>query len=97
MAVMISVEFKMKPEAAEAMLEGLKSSLPDTRAYEGCQDVKTYYEEATHSLLLIEIWDSPAHQQAYINWRMETGMMDGLGEALAAEPIFRTFEIRDDI
>ncbi len=97
MAVMVSVEFKMKPEAAEAMLEGLKSSLPDTRAFEGCLEVKSYYEPDTHSLLLIELWESAAHQQAYLNWRIESGSMANMGDVLVADPIFRTFDIREDI
>lgn len=97
MAVMVTVEFRFKPEAADAMIEAMKASLPDTRAYDGCQDVKSYYEAETHSLLLVEIWDSAAHQQAYIGWRAETGMMDSIGDALADAPIFRTFDIRDDI
>jgi quinol monooxygenase YgiN len=97
MSVMVTVEFKFKPEAAEAMLAALKSSLPDTRAYAGCEEVKSYYEADTHSLLLVELWQSADHQKAYLNWRMETGMMDNIGDALAAAPIFRTFDIRDDI
>ncbi len=97
MSVMVTAEFKFKPEAADAMLEAMKAALPDTRAYEGCQDVKSYYEADTHSLLLVELWDSSEHQQAYIGWRVETGLMDSIGDSLADAPVFRTFEIRDDI
>lgn len=97
MTVMVSVEFKFKPEAAVAMLEAFKSSLPDTRAYEGCLEVKSYYEVETNSLLLVEIWESAANQQAYLGWRVETGMLDQIGDGLADAPVFRTFDIRDDI
>ncbi|MAI69288.1 MAG: antibiotic biosynthesis monooxygenase [Rhodobiaceae bacterium] len=97
MSVMVTVEFKLKPDAAEGFLEAMKSTLPDTRAFEGCQEVKTYYESETQSLLLVELWDSAEHQQTYLGWRVETGMMEAIGDALAGAPVFRTFEIRDDI
>jgi len=97
MTVMVSVEFKFKPEAAEAAIEGLKSALPETRGFKGCLDLKSYFEAETSSLLLIELWESAADQQAYLAWRAETGALDGLADVLVAAPIFRTFDIRDDI
>ena len=97
MTVMVSVEFKFNPEAAEAAIEGLKSALPETRAFKGCIDVKSYYEPETSSLVLIELWDSAADQQAYIGWRAETGSLDGMADILVAPPIFRTFDVRADI
>ena len=97
MSVMVTAEFKFKPEAADAMIEAMKAALPDTRAYDGCQSVKSYYEADTHSLLLVEMWDSAEHQQAYLGWRVETGLMDSIGASLADAPVFRTFDVRDDI
>ena len=97
MSVMVTVEFNLKPEAAEGFLETMKGTLPDTRAFKGCQDVKSYFENDTHSLLLMELWDSAADQQAYLKWRTEGGMMEAIGGAIAGPPVFRTFDIRDDI
>jgi quinol monooxygenase YgiN len=97
MAVMVSIEMKFKPETAEKMLQTMKAALVDTRGFEGCQELKSYYETDTHSLLLVEIWDSAEAQQAYMGWRVETGFIDQIGGDLAGPPIARTFEIRDDI
>jgi quinol monooxygenase YgiN len=97
MTVMVTAEFKMKPEAAETVIQTMKEILPDTRAYDGCQEIKSYYEPDTHTLLLVEIWESSEHQQKYIGWRVETGLVDSVSEMLAAAPAFRTFEIRSDI
>lgn len=97
MAVMVSVEMKFKPESAEKMLETMKAALVDTRAFEGCQELKSYYECETHSLLFIEIWDSAADQQAYLGWRVESGFIDSVSGDMAAPPVIRTFEIREDI
>ena len=97
MAVMVTVEIKFKPEAAEKMLETMKTALVDTRAYEGCQELKSYYEADTHSLLMVEIWDSAEAQQAYMGWRVESGFANQIGADLAGPLVARTFEIRDDI
>ena len=97
MAVMVTVEIKFKPEAAEKMLETMKAALVDTRAYEGCQELKSYYEADTHSLLMVEIWDSAEAQQAYMGWRVESGFANQIGADLAGPLVARTFEIRDDI
>jgi len=97
MAVMVSVEMKFKPESAEKMLETMKEALVDTRGFEGCQELKSYYETATHSLLFVEIWDSAEAQQAYLGWRVESGFIDSVSGDLAEAPVIRTFEIRDDI
>ena len=97
MPVMVSVEMKFKPESAEKMLETMKTALVDTRGFEGCQELKSYYETETCSLLFIEIWDSAAAQQAYLGWRVESGFIDSVSDDMAAPPVIRTFEIREDI
>ena len=97
MSVMVTVEFNLKPEAAEGFLEMMKATLPDTRAFKGCQGVKSYYESETRSLLLVELWESTEDQQAYLKWRADGGMMEAIGSAIAGPPVFRTFDIRDDI
>ena len=97
MSVMVTAEFVLKPETADQVIQTMIEILPDTRAYDGCQSVKSYYEKETHSLLLVEIWESSEHQQKYLGWRVETGLVDQVGAMLAAPPAFRTFEIREDI
>ena len=76
MTVMVTAEFKMKPESAETVIQTMKEILPDTRAYDGCQEVKSYYEPETHSLLLVEMWERSEHPQNYLGWRGETGFVD---------------------
>ena len=91
MTVMVTAEFKMKPESAETVIQTMIEILPDTRAYDGCQEIKSYYEPDTHTLLLVEIWESSEHQQKYIGWRVETGLVASVSEMLAAAPDFRKF------
>ena len=54
-------------------------------------------EEETGRVLLVELWETAQHQQAYLNWRMETGLVDALSQFLAGELQPRTFSIREDV
>ncbi len=97
MSVMVTVEWPAKPETLSEFLEVLRQALVDTRAYEGCENVQTFLEESTGSVLLVELWATGEHQQAYMNWRMETGLMDAIGGYLNSVPVVRTFCIRSDV
>ena len=75
----------------------MREALVDTRAYEGCDKVETFVEESTGSVLLVELWETAGHQQAYMKWRMETGLMDAIGGFLSGAPLARTFSIKSDV
>ena len=38
----------------------------------------TYIEAATNTVHLIEDWESLDHQAKYLNWRIETGLLEVL-------------------
>ena len=97
MSVMVTVEWPAKPETLSEFLDVLRQALVDTRTYDGCEDVQTYVEKSTGSVLLVEIWASEDHQQAYMKWRMEAGLMDAVGGYLDGAPIARTFDIKSDV
>ncbi|MFL2503464.1 MAG: putative quinol monooxygenase [Luminiphilus sp.] len=97
MSVMVTVEWPAKPETLSEFLGLLEQALVDTRTYDGCENVQTYVEKSTGSVLLVEIWASEEHQQAYMKWRMETGLMDAIGGYLDSAPIARTFDIKSDV
>ena len=40
--------------------------------------METYVEESTDTIHLIEDWESLDHQAKYLNWRVETGLLDVL-------------------
>ena len=48
---MVTVEWPAKPETLSEFLEVLRQALVDTRAYEGCENVQTFLEESTGSVL----------------------------------------------
>ena len=51
----------------------------------------------TGNVVLVELWETAEHQQAYLNWRIETGLTEALSDFLAGELKPRTFVIRDDV
>ncbi len=97
MSVMVTVEWPAKAEKLSEFLDVLKQALVDTRAYDGCESVQTYVENAASTVLLVEVWATEDHQKAYMKWRMETGLMDAVGGYLVSAPIARTFGIRSDV
>ncbi len=96
MSVLVLVEAPVKSEDISKMKSYLAEILPDTRAYDGCQGVDVYFNtEDAGNLVLVEYWDSRAHQEKYIGWRTETGVSDKLGAMLAGPPSIRYFERTD--
>jgi quinol monooxygenase YgiN len=43
------------------------------------------YKKHNKTIYLYEQWDSKEEHQAYLNWRMETGFGDFMGEILEGE------------
>jgi quinol monooxygenase YgiN len=79
----------IKKERLDEFKGVIKDALPDTRAFDGCQSVDVYEnQDKPEEIFLVERWDSKEHQQKYVAWRVETGMMDALGTFLDSPPTF---------
>ena len=75
---LVIVSFPAKPETLNTLKESMRRALPDTRNFEGCLSVNTFIEESTNTIHLIEDWESLEHQAKYLNWRIETGLLEVL-------------------
>ena len=75
---LVIVSFPAKEGRLDDLKETLKSALPDTRSFDGSISVDTYIEDSTNTVHLIEDWESLDHQSMYLNWRIETGLLDVL-------------------
>ena len=96
MAVTVTLALVIKKEKLDEFKGVMKNALPDTRAFEGCQSVDIYQnQDNPGELFLVELWDSKEHQQKYVAWREETGMMEALGTFLAAPPTFTFYSELD--
>lgn len=93
MSTVVLLEIQVKPEEINAVKAMLKEVLPDTRAYAGCQGIDIYGNlDDNGNLVFYERWASRDHYQKYLNWRMETGVLDKLGAKLAGPPKIRYYE-----
>lgn len=73
------VEFPCNPGQGAALLETLRAALVDTRAFDGNEAIEVYSsQEDPDTVLLWEKWAAKANYDAYLAWRMETGLMDVL-------------------
>jgi len=92
----VLVEFTCAEGKGAEFLQMLLPSLADTRAYEGCELVETYTDAANPDrIILWEKWAAKSNQEAYLAWRMETGMGDAIGPFMAAPPAFVDLDPKD--
>ena len=94
---MITLEMPLKPEMLEDYLNILKGALVETRSYKGCRSVTTLVDQETSSIVLVEEWDSVEDQQAYIAWRVETGLIDAIAPFMQGELVTRTYDLKTEI
>ena len=87
------VEFPVVVETRGEFIVELEKILVDTRAFDGCLGVTIWTNgEDADKVWLLEDWQTRAHQEAYLNWRMETGNTAHLGPYLAGDLRFLWLE-----
>ena len=96
MAITVLLDLKIQPGKADEMVQWMKDNLPDTRARQGAGKIELIVDQDDpNHLVVYQIWDSKADQQAYFAWRAERGDLDKLGAFVAAPPTFTFFDIAD--
>ena len=70
-------------------LETILPMLEDTRGFEGCDSVEVYTQEDNPDVVFLwEKWAARELQEAYLTWRIETGMLAAMDWFMAEEPQF---------
>ncbi len=83
----VTLTFKCQPGKGADLLTAFSTSLGDTRAFDGCVSVSTFVDaDNPDTVVLIEEWDSRLQQEAYLGWRVESGMI-GMLAPILAEPL----------
>lgn len=96
MTTTVMLEFKAKPDLGNGLVAKLKEILPDTRSYDGCQQIDVYQNNDDPDTCIIQgLWDSQGHYEKYIAWREETGVLAAFVEALEGPPNIRYFNKTD--
>ena len=97
MSVLFNMEFPIQPDKVDSFLSFMTEALVATRAYEGCISVKTYLHEETSTVLLVEEWAAAENQAAYMQWRLETGLVEALAEYLSGQLIVKQYLPKEDV
>ncbi len=83
MSVRVVAEFPAAPGKLPELTAALKAALPDTRAFEGCEEIESLLDPDRETIVLVETWRSHADYDRYLGWRVETGILDLLDGLLA--------------
>ncbi|MBL6635764.1 MAG: antibiotic biosynthesis monooxygenase [Ilumatobacteraceae bacterium] len=80
MSTIAVVTFRCNPDGRVALIDFLsgEEGLSVTRAYDGAIGVQTLLSNDSDDVVLYEEWESVEHHQAYVGWRVETGLADFL-------------------
>ena len=70
MTTLVFVDLKPNSNDKDALLEYLGSIIEDTRNYDGCQFCDIYLEDDDVGMIFVENWESKAHYDKYLSWRM---------------------------
>ena len=99
MSILMLFELSAHPDRVEDLCGFLRGSLPDTRAWEGCEGVTVHRDqEDPTAILLVERWASREHYQAYQDWR--DGRADEAAHVrtlVTGKPAVRFFDHVDDV
>jgi quinol monooxygenase YgiN len=77
------------------LVEAMAVALVETRAFDGCISVETFVDaDKPDDVLLIEEWATRGHQERYMAWRMESGMLELLQPILAGPLEVRILDAR---
>ena len=93
MSIIVTVEFQTQPDKTQDLKVALKGALPDTRAYDGCEKVvATTNSDDPAQVVLVEKWASRPQYEKYLQWRVDTGLLDAIGPMLTGPPAIKYLE-----
>ena len=85
MSQTVHVAFRCNEGQGANLVAILGEALVDTRAFDGCESVEVYADaDNPDTIVLWEKFATRAHHEAYLAWRIETGMLDMLGPILTS-------------
>ncbi len=86
MSTSVIARFPMTEGMGAALIDTLRTALADTRAFEGCESIEVYTDnDNADTIVLWEKFATRANHEAYLAWRVETGMLEQLGPIMAGD------------
>ncbi len=84
MSQTIHVGFPCQEGKGPELLEILKGALVETRAWDGCEAVEVFSNADDPDLVILwETFAQRSDHEAYLAWRIETGLPEALGPYLS--------------
>lgn len=94
MSINIVLEINSDPNKLETLITTLQAILPDTRGYDGCNEVVVLAnQDDPYNFILLENWENREKYEKYLSWRQERGDLDALGEMLSQPPLIKFYNI----
>ena len=87
MSVHVITAFHATPDHHDDLIALLGRSIPDSRAHEGCEDIRIRQDQDDPARVLsLTTWTSRRHYEEYLAWRTEMGDT-ALFQALLDQPM----------
>jgi quinol monooxygenase YgiN len=81
------LDLRIKNDKLDSAFEVIHETLTATRAFPGCLHVAVLVDSADPAHVIVyEVWESPAADNAYRQWRATPEGASDLGSILAAAP-----------
>jgi quinol monooxygenase YgiN len=91
-SVLLILELSIEPESVEAYLAQFPQILPDTRAFDGCEEIRVQQNvDDPTDVVLLERWASREQFETYATWRRDRGDLEQLDKGLAGRPKMRFY------
>ena len=96
MSIIVILEAPFTEQGAQDFIAWTKSDdgYAVTRGFAGFEHIQTLLSEDKKTVYIYEKWASKEEHQAYLNFRIEGGLMDFLGPRLEAEHKLQYFDER---
>ena len=86
MSQMVHALFPCQEGKGSELIGLLKGALVETRAWPGCEAIEVFTDaDNPDKVVLWETFAERADHEAYLAWRIETGMLELLGSILASD------------
>lgn len=85
------VTLRLQEGFADQVKKGLKTSLVDTRSFDGCEEVTVLQNsDEADTVVILQQWATRERYEAYAVWRTGRGDMDNMSK-ISAQPYETSF------
>lgn len=95
MSVTVMLKSSVSENNMDKLTSLLKQYLPQTREYKGFIDIKIYKDKYSKDIVFYSKWKKKENYESYLNWRLETGVMEKLSEVFENEPVIKFYNTLD--